>query len=312
MACDAPIFIKLQRPRYSGNQPIYSVNVACGKCYPCLRRRINQWAFRLIQEDRRSVSAYFITLTYDTDHVPITQLGNLTLRKKDLQDFFKRLRYYHATDGVYISEIKAQKKVARKSIRYYACGEYGGLFGRPHYHAIIYNCFPDSFAKAWTFGNIQYREADIPSMFYTLKYIEKKESKEWFYDEQVIPEFSLRSKGLGSNYITEESKRHHSAALDNNYVLSDQFKIALPRYYAKKFWPDSIVSGPDALGVCNTIRIPHPHKNALLGHIKKVVQDVTDEQYQKDLRKGLNPDEAEGKRKKARFSKIKGPKSRGF
>jgi len=304
MACDSPIFIKLNRPRYSGNQPIYSVNVACGKCYPCLRRRINQWAFRLIQEDRRSTSAYFITLTYDTDHVPITRMCNLTLKKDDLQKFFKRLRYYHDNDGIYVSEIKSNKAPIRKPIRYYACGEYGGLFGRPHYHAIIFNAFPDQFEKAWTYGNIQYREADVASIFYTLKYIEKKESKEWFYDEEVIPEFSLRSKGLGSNYISEETKKHHSAHLDNNYVLSDKFKVALPRYYNKAFWPDS----EDEDGRI----IPHTHKNALLGHIKKVVKDNTDKQYQKDLREGKNPAQQDIIRKNARNSKKKGAKGRGF
>jgi len=304
MACDAPVFIKLAHPRYSGNQPIYSVNVACGKCQPCIKRRINQWAFRMIQEDKRSTSSYFITLTYDTDHVPMTALGNLTLRKKDLQDFFKRLRYYHDKDGTYLKEIKKKKKIRRKPIKYYACGEYGGLFGRPHYHAIIYNAFPDCFSKAWTFGNIKFREADVPSMFYTVKYIEKKESDQWHYDEEVIPEFSLRSKGLGSNYVTDESLKHHTANLDNNYVLSENFKIALPRYYNKIFWPDT----KDEDGRT----IPHPHKTALLGHIKKAVNDTTDKQYQKDLLNGLNPDDAVSRRKKARFSKIKGPKKRGF
>lgn len=336
MACDSPIFIKLNRPRYSGNQPIYSVNVACGKCYPCLRRRINQWAFRLIQEDKRSTSAYFITLTYDTSHVPLTDQCNLRLHKKDLQDFFKRLRYYHAKDGVYLSEIGKNERIKRKPIRYYGCGEYGGLFGRPHYHAIIFNAFPDQFEKAWRctesrhlhkskgktslingikkcdcgeiLGNIQYREADVASFFYTLKYIEKKESKEWFYDDDVISEFSIRSKGLGDNYITEESKRHHSGHLDNNYVLSEKFKVALPRFYAKKFWPDSL----DTYDGQVYFTVPHPYKNALLGHIKKVVQDETDKQFHKDLNLGLNPYDADMRRKKARNSKIRGPISRGF
>lgn len=302
MACDSPIFIKLDRPRYSGNQPIYSVNVACGKCYNCLRRRINQWAFRLIQEDRRSTSTYFITLTYDTDHVPLTKMCNLTLKKDDLQKFFKRLRYYHSKDGMYLSEIKKGKSTDRKPIKYYACGEYGGLFGRPHYHAIIFNAFPDQFEKAWTAGNIQFREADTASIFYTLKYIEKKESKQWHYDQDVIPEFALRSKGLGSNYITEETKKHHTSDLDNNYVQSDKFKIALPRYYAKAFWPDG---ERDANGNSN----PHPHKVALLGHIKKSVQDDTDKMERLE---GANYYANEAMRKKARKSKIGGYKSRGF
>merc|ERR1711906_76548 len=66
----------------------------------------------------------FITLTYDAEHLP--EYG--TLVKKDFQDFMKRLR----------------KKYNKKKIRYYQCGEYGEKFGRPHYHAIIFNhTFPD-------------------------------------------------------------------------------------------------------------------------------------------------------------------------
>lgn len=300
MACDAPVFIKLERPRYSGNQPIYSVNVACGKCGPCLKRRVNQWAFRLMQEDRRSTSCFFITLTYDNEHVPITPRCNMTLKKKDLQDFFKRLRYYHDKDAILISEIRNSRKT-RKPIRYYAVGEYGGLFGRPHYHAIIFNCIPSCINDAWSFGNIQYREADSASIFYTLKYINKKESKQWSYDPDIVPEFSLKSKGLGDNYITPESLRHHSSDLDNNYVNSGKHKIALPRYYNKKFWPDS----KDEYGRT----IPHPHKTALLSHIKKAVQDSTDKQRKLD---GPLADKMDIIRKNARFSKINGLNNRKF
>lgn len=314
MPCDSPVFIKLEHPRYSGNQPIYSVNVACGKCQPCLKRRVNQWAFRLIQEDKRSSSAYFITLTYDQEHVPLTSRCNMTLDRRTiktkkgkirtvshLQDFFKRLRYYHEKDGIYLSEIKRNNKIERRPIKYYACGEYGGLFGRPHYHAIIFNAFPDTFEKAWTFGNIQFREADVPSIFYTLKYMDKKESKQWSYDEEVIPEFSLKSKGLGDNYITAETLRHHSSDLDNNYVMSGDHKIALPRFYNKKFWPDTKDSDGRS--------IPHPHKVALLSHIKKAVNDSTEAQRRLD---GDNADRMDMIRKNARFSKINSPFIRKF
>lgn len=301
--CDSPIFIKLTSPRYIGNQPIYSVNVSCGKCANCIKRRVNQWAFRLLQEDQRSTSAYFITLTYDTDHVPLTSKLNMTLSRKDLQKFFKRLRYYHETDGIYLSEIRRNNKIERRPIKYFACGEYGGLFGRPHYHAIIFNAFPDNFEKAWTFGNIQFRECDRASIFYTLKYMDKH-LKDWSYDPEIIPEFSLKSKGLGSNYISEETFRHHSSNLDNNYVMSDMFKVALPKYYQRHFWPDS----KDVDGRT----IPHPHRLYLLGHIKKVVQDTTDKQRHIDKLSGLNPDLMDSIRKNSRNSKINSINNRKF
>jgi len=59
----------------------------------------------------------FITLTYNDDHLP--EGGSLI--KSDFQKFIKRLRKNH---GV--------------KIRYFACGEYGTEFARPHYHACIF------------------------------------------------------------------------------------------------------------------------------------------------------------------------------
>jgi hypothetical protein len=65
----------------------------------------------------------FITLTYNDEHLP----AGKTLVKADFQKFMKRLR-----------------KQFGKGIRYFHCGEYGDVNGRPHYHACIFNFdFPD-------------------------------------------------------------------------------------------------------------------------------------------------------------------------
>ena len=63
----------------------------------------------------------FITLTYNNNNLPKYK----SLVKKELQDFFKRLR-----------------KKYGEGIRYYACGEYGPKGKRPHYHAIIFGWKP--------------------------------------------------------------------------------------------------------------------------------------------------------------------------
>ena len=99
--------------------------VPCGKCYNCKSRRASTWSTRLLQESKRSTTAHFITLTYDTKYVPITEKGFMSLDKKHLQQFFKRLRQWHGKNHI--------------GIRYYAVGEYGGKTYRPHYHIIIYN-----------------------------------------------------------------------------------------------------------------------------------------------------------------------------
>ena len=72
--------------------------------------------------------ASFVTLTYDESHIP----ENRQLDKRDAQLFLKRLRYH----------------LGGRRIRYYLCGEYGERFGRPHYHAILFNVHPENDAQA--------------------------------------------------------------------------------------------------------------------------------------------------------------------
>ena len=180
-----------------------------------------------MQEDKISFSAHFVTLTYDTHSVPITENGFMTLKKSDLQNFFKRLRLLCPTTDV----------------RYYAVGEYGDQHKRPHYHAIIFNALDTTrFQKAWTLdgkqiGNVHVGQVTGQSVAYTLKYIDKQGYVKKFAADDRIPEFSVMSKKLGLNYLTDQIRNYHSADLNRNYItLPDGFKIALPRYYRTKVY----------------------------------------------------------------------------
>lgn len=94
----------------------------CGHCDECIADKSNNWVVRNYFESLSYQQKCFITLTYDKEHNPII------LHRKDLTNFIKRLRYYLSKDNI--------------KIRYYACGEYGTLHGRPHYHVIIYGWTP--------------------------------------------------------------------------------------------------------------------------------------------------------------------------
>jgi len=72
----------------------------CGQCYNCKMRRVNGWAFRLDQEFQVADSAHFLTITYDTQYVPINDNLQLTLRKHDLQKLFKRIRKWRDAELV--------------------------------------------------------------------------------------------------------------------------------------------------------------------------------------------------------------------
>lgn len=106
------------------------IEVPCGKCIGCLMDKSRDWANRLLLESLYHDQSWFVTLTYDDAHVPVSgytdEFGEYvatsqTLRKRDVQLFMKRLRYY-----------------AVDKIRYYAAGEYGAETMRPHYHLILF------------------------------------------------------------------------------------------------------------------------------------------------------------------------------
>lgn len=110
-----------------------SIVIGCGQCMGCRMARSREWADRCMLELKYASCAWFVTLTYDDEHIPMSAYADPdtgevvgrcnTLRRKDVQDFLKRVR-------------KAFPDVC---IRFFGCGEYGPQTIRPHYHLIIYN-----------------------------------------------------------------------------------------------------------------------------------------------------------------------------
>lgn len=218
--CDYPFF--KYSSRYGRDVP-----VPCGRCPNCKLRRINGWVFRLMQEERRSIAAHFVTFTYDTEFVPISANGFMTLRKSDFQDFMKRLR-----------------KLCDTPIKYYVAGEYGSKNKRPHYHAIIFNVADeDLYFKAWALGGVQLGGVHVgavtsSSISYTAKYIDKQEFRSVHGRDDRVPEFSMMSKHLGDNYLTDEVKSYHRADVSRVYVNTNGYKVSMPRYYRDKIFTE--------------------------------------------------------------------------
>ena len=259
-----------------------SCEVPCGKCPACLARRASGWSFRLMQEDKRSVSAYFLTLTYDTNFVPISKNGFMELSYDDVAKFYKRLRKKHASVYEH-SDVSASNY--RPAIRYYTVGEYGGRYKRPHYHAILFNadiklmfdkmdyqilkatkfdgkkhvrCL--QWCKEWKvtcidpgvkkmksrviarpmIGVATLGTVNGASIGYTLKYMQKNRWSPMHRNDDRSREFSVMSKGLGDNYLSEAMMRWHTKALADRMYLTIEGgkKIAMPRYYKQKIYTD--------------------------------------------------------------------------
>lgn len=229
MACITPFSI-------TDKETGESIAVPCGQCPECRKRRIAEWSFRLMQEEKHSTSAHFVTLTYGTKYVPMAPSGYLTLNKKHLQNFFKRLRF----------------NTGATNLKYYAVGEYGTDNFRPHYHALIFNLpKEEDVSNAWIFdsrgketkellGKPYFGTVTGASVGYTLKYISKKRLIPMHRNDDRVPEFSLMSKGLGRQYLNETSHAWHQNDILNrmHLVTEGGKKLSMPRYYKDKIYTE--------------------------------------------------------------------------
>lgn len=116
MICLTPTRIK--NPKINGAFYAHKyIEVPCKKCSNCMKRRALEWVFRLNQENRRSLTAAFMTYTYD--NAPISPNGLLTLDPRHHTLYMKRLR----------KDLK--KHGYEPPMKYYMCGEYGAQTQRP-------------------------------------------------------------------------------------------------------------------------------------------------------------------------------------
>lgn len=206
----------------------------CGHCKACRVNYTSSWALRLIYELSSCDSASFITLTYSDEYRPYE------LRKKDLQDFWKRLR----------QNLKRKYHEFTPKIRYYACGEYGSTTKREHYHAIVFglDCYNDEHRKiladswpwceSWLFDKSRGRNSGMQEVTpedirYVTGYIQKKldgELGKKEYDKRQPP-FSTCSQALGLAFAEKNKER----LLKNGYTFYRGHKVAIPRYFCEKF-----------------------------------------------------------------------------
>lgn len=264
--------------RKDGNV-IDNMEVACGQCLGCRLDRSRMWAMRIVHESGLHIADQgnsFITLTY-RDKIGATQeqLDNgyhipddWSLHKDHFVKFMKRLRKHFP-----------------QRIRFFHCGEYGNIckhnidlrvvkcpmcnVGRPHYHAILFNCsFDDlevsgtnldeprftspTLEKIWKYGFVDVGEVNFESAAYVARYVLKKvngEAADSHYMQCdmdgvvtfVEPEYCTMSRkpGIGRDWY----ERYKDDVFPSDEVPvpgSGVFK-KVPRYY------EEILKHEDAL-----------------------------------------------------------------
>jgi len=189
----------------------------------------------------------FITLTFSDQYLPEDRSLDIVV----FQKFMKRLR----------------KSISPIRIRFYACGEYGEDFGRPHYHACIFGySFPDKtrwkeqngetlyrsalLEKAWPFGYSSVGNVTFSSAAYVARYILKKVNGDQAEDHyeyinpdtgeitQRKPEYTNMSKGgrtgkggIGSSWLT----KFLSDVYPEDFVVINNKKMKPPKFYDARY-----------------------------------------------------------------------------
>lgn len=220
MVCKHPISIKYQTR---------IIQVPCGRCIACRVSKAQLWTDRIKAEIILHDNLFsFVTLTYDDEHVPHSPKGLMTLSKDDFTNFMKRFRYY-------LFEY-LEKKL---SFKYFACGEYGEKYGRPHYHLLIIGIHSNAglktvLHKAWPYGFVDCQPPlqDTASVSYCTSYITKKLTgslaQEVYEDAQ--PPFQRSSKSIGLGFYTNNIDQ-----IDRKELRFGKRPVKVPRCWIDKF-----------------------------------------------------------------------------
>lgn len=187
----------------------------------------------MLLESYEHPASVFVTLTYDDAHVP----KDGCLRKKDLQDFIKRLRW----------------EVSPRKIRYYGVGEYGEGNGRPHYHCIVFGMSTleeESIKKAWMdsgypIGYVYVGTVESASVSYVLGYMMKRLTVDNEFARSKLNgktlEFAVMSRkpGIGFGVVERLYKAFESTEGKEYMRLSgfpaEMFKTEKRKYHIGRY-----------------------------------------------------------------------------
>lgn len=231
------------------------INLPCGQCVGCRLERSRQWAVRCMHEAQMWEHNCFITLTYASEHLPkIFETPTLVL--SDFQKFMKRLRF--SATGL-TSFVNPDSGATESPIRFFHAGEYGEKYGRPHYHACLFNYdFLDKvylkkspsgmdlyrskfLEELWPFGHSSIGSVTFQSAAYVARYIMKKQngpSAEKHYRAIDVetgellhrsPEYTTMSRrpGIGSLWFDKFS----ADVYPHDYVIVNGRKCRPPKFY---------------------------------------------------------------------------------
>jgi hypothetical protein len=241
MRCIRPLKASFDRAgdiTYSSKKSIpglVPLEFECRKCLPCRLNIAREKAIRATHEAKMHEDSLFLTLTYDEEHLTSDKLVY-----EDFQKFMKSLRE-RETRGL------SKEAAKKKYISYMVTGEYGDKNKRPHWHALIFNYWPDdaqldrttdldhkvwrsaTIDALWKRGRTEFGTVTLDSANYVARYAAKKlvHGNDQEHDYHPIHKTSSQH-AIGKRWI----ERYYKHTFQNGFVVLPNGQISkIPRYY---------------------------------------------------------------------------------
>lgn len=250
MSCFRPL--SAYRDRFTGDVTLGNggsndvwLELPCGKCIGCLGDRARAWSIRIMHEASLYDANMFVTLDYSPEALP----ASLSLEYRDYQLFMKRLR--RRLDG------RSQAPDGKFPIRFFCAGEYGDRYKRPHWHAILFNCWPEDTVRyqngtyrsrtmedVWENGRVVIGQVTARSACYVAGYtLSKLEKRAEDYEDVVsvrTGELSTRRRefvtmsrrpGIGAWWF----ERYAGDVFPHDAAVQDGCEYKVPRFYLERY-----------------------------------------------------------------------------
>lgn len=226
--------------------------IPCGNCWACKLNNSAEWATRCMLETLESPHNYWLTLTYDEDHIPIAVE---TIWKKEFLDpegkpQFEEIHFSNVGDEIWCTgtlipedmtnfikrcRARLKDKYDLEGMRFYYAAEYGTTNKRPHFHILIFNCIlpelekydfqiDDNFKEKWKSriiddlwhyqGIVDISQIEWSNAAYTARYTMKK-----IFDKMPIENYYASGK------IPEFTRMSRRPGIGMKYYHDCKFKI---------------------------------------------------------------------------------------
>lgn len=212
-----------------------TVEVECGKCIECKKKKANEWRVRLGEEIKESKPLYVaMTLSLES--------------WKELYEVVEKKGTAYEIENEIITLavrrfLERWRKSEKKSVKHWFISELGGQnYEKIHLHGFIWTDKNNDFIREkWKYGFVWMHNENggyinEKTINYITKYVTKTDEKHKNYNSKI-----LCSNGIGKGYLNrtdKERNKYRQGETVETYKSEGGLKYNLPQYYRQKIYTD--------------------------------------------------------------------------